>query len=176
MELDLACSLQVVHVPRVIMINQGADGLSRGIWMSALHLLADQHTLTRAIFDPLLPCSCLVNKVLSDFLGPCQWFRNWEDQWDGRSVFGRLTVWFPPLEIARQVITFVLESWVECPRNTSALFFIPRTVPAFWFGFIPLYRGSDHPASTSVTASNPRYTPNSGCCLISPPSPARSLS
>jgi hypothetical protein len=43
-------------------------------------------------------------------------------------------MWFPPPEIARQVITFVLESWVECPRTTSALFFIPRTVPAFWFG------------------------------------------
>jgi hypothetical protein len=135
MELELACSLQVVHVPGIIMINQGTDGLSRGIWMSALHLLADQRTLTRAIFDPLPPCPYLVNQVLSDFLGPCQWyFHNWEDQWDGQSVFGRLTVWFPPPEIARQVITFVLESWVECPRTTSALFFIPRTVPAFWFG------------------------------------------
>jgi hypothetical protein len=31
LELELDCSLQVVHVPGYLMINQGTDGLSRGI-------------------------------------------------------------------------------------------------------------------------------------------------
>jgi hypothetical protein len=45
-------------------------------------------------------------------------------------VFDRLTVWFPPPEIARQVLTFVFECWAEKPLTTSGLFFIPqRSVP-----------------------------------------------
>jgi hypothetical protein len=41
LELELECSLQAVHVPGLIMIDQGTDGLSRGIWMSALQGLED---------------------------------------------------------------------------------------------------------------------------------------
>jgi hypothetical protein len=39
LELNLECSLQVVHVPGLLMIDQGMDALSRGIWMSALQAL-----------------------------------------------------------------------------------------------------------------------------------------
>jgi hypothetical protein len=42
-------------------------------------------------------------------------------------------VWLPPPEIARDVISFVLNCYVERP-NTSGLFFIPRILPAFWRG------------------------------------------
>jgi hypothetical protein len=34
LELELNCTLKVVHVPGTIMIDQGTYGLSRGIWMS----------------------------------------------------------------------------------------------------------------------------------------------
>lgn len=134
-ELELGCSLQVVHIPGVVMIHQGTDGLSRGIWVSALHTLPDQRALTQAIFDPLPPCPVLVNRIILEFLHPCHWWLyDWADHWEGHRCFDRLTVWFPPPELARQVLTFVLESWVERPRSTSALFFVPRTVPAFWLG------------------------------------------
>jgi hypothetical protein len=53
LELELDGSLQVIHVPGVIMIDQGTDGLSRGIWMSALQGLQDSDRLTQAIFEPL---------------------------------------------------------------------------------------------------------------------------
>jgi hypothetical protein len=49
-------------------------------------------------------------------------------------IFDWLLVWFPPPEVARQIISFVLETWVKKPVTTSALFFIPQTVPAFWRG------------------------------------------
>ena len=52
-ELRLGCHLQVVHVPGLLMIRQGTDGLSRGIWMSALQGLIDTRRLTQAVFDPL---------------------------------------------------------------------------------------------------------------------------
>jgi hypothetical protein len=39
LELRLKCRLEPIHVPGRLMILQGADGLSRGIWMSADHVL-----------------------------------------------------------------------------------------------------------------------------------------
>ena len=53
LELELDCSLQVVHVPGYLMIDQGTDSLSRGIWMSSFHDLTDSSLLTQEIFAPL---------------------------------------------------------------------------------------------------------------------------
>jgi hypothetical protein len=39
LELRLKCRLEPIHVPGRLMVFQGADGLSRGIWVSADHLL-----------------------------------------------------------------------------------------------------------------------------------------
>jgi hypothetical protein len=52
LELELQCTLQGIHVPGIIMIDQGTDGLSCGIWMSALQGLEDSHDLTRAVCEP----------------------------------------------------------------------------------------------------------------------------
>jgi hypothetical protein len=53
LEICLGCHLQVVHVPGLLKIWQGTDGLSRGIWMTALQGLTDTRRLTQAVFDPL---------------------------------------------------------------------------------------------------------------------------
>jgi hypothetical protein len=135
LELELECSLQVIHVPGLIMIDQGTDGLSRGIWMSALQGLQDSDRLTQAIFEPLcfdkqLVDSCVGSYRLASECVHC----DWNSVWDARVCFDRLSVWFPPPEIARQVLIFMLETWAERPMTSSSLFFIPRTVPAFWSG------------------------------------------
>jgi hypothetical protein len=135
LELELTYTLQVIHVPGLLMIDQGNDGLSRGIWMSALQGLQDSHELTQAVFDPLCFDPLLVKSYVSRFcLADKYMYCDWNSVWDARDYFHRLTVWFPPPEIARQVITFMLESWYDCPLTTSSLFFVPRTVPAFWWG------------------------------------------
>jgi hypothetical protein len=59
---------------------------------------------------------------------------NWNAIWDARICFDRLSVWFPPPEVARQVLIVMLETWAERPLLSSGLFFIPGTVPAFWSG------------------------------------------
>ena len=41
LKMELDCCLQVVHVPGVVMIDQGTDDLSRGIWVSPFHGLTD---------------------------------------------------------------------------------------------------------------------------------------
>jgi hypothetical protein len=135
LELELTCTLQVIHVPGLLMIDQGTDGLSQGIWMSALQGLQDSHELTEAVFDPLCFDSPMVDSYVSRFrLANEYTYCDWNSVWDARDYFHKLTVWFPPPEIARQIITFMLESWSECPLTTSSLFFVPRTVPTFWWG------------------------------------------
>jgi hypothetical protein len=54
LKLELGCFLEVVHVPGLVLITQGTDGLSRGVWRSPRHDLLDPQRLTRAIFDPAI--------------------------------------------------------------------------------------------------------------------------
>jgi hypothetical protein len=134
-EQELDCHLQVIHVPGLVMITQGTDGLSRGVWMSALHSPIDQRYITQAVFDPVHYDPDLVEHYLSLYDLPRPWrYQDWRNPWDGEQCFDQLTVWFPPPEIARQAISFALETWVERPLTTSALFFVPRTLMAFWHG------------------------------------------
>ena len=134
LELQLAVVLEVIHVPGLVMIEQGTDGLSRGIWMSGLHSFMDERRLLQGIFDPVTYDSSLVWNHLPSG-APTKWvYYDWHLQWDARLLFDRFTIWCPPPELARQVLTFIMESWVERPLTTSALIFIPRTCSAAWSG------------------------------------------
>jgi hypothetical protein len=129
-ELRLGCYLEVIHVPAIVMIQQGADALSRGIWISPLQGLMDPRRITQAVFDPLPFDACLAQYYVDEFPAMHHMDRvwkycKWNCMWDAKLVFDRLTVWFAPPELARQVLTFVLESWAERPLTTSGLFFIP---------------------------------------------------
>ena len=134
LEILLECKLQVVHVPGVVMILQGTDGLSRGVWASRLHPHIDQARLTEAIFQP---CPRQVQLML-------RWTRalgwddivvsEWNDPLRGASLLHRFSIHYPPPELARQTLIFFLEAWVESPRDTGALFIVPRILAAFWHG------------------------------------------
>lgn len=58
--------LHVIHVPGVGMISQGTDGLSRGIWISALHPSVNQSTLVSSLFSPLPVTPTIISFILSD--------------------------------------------------------------------------------------------------------------
>jgi hypothetical protein len=91
--------------------------------------------LTHHVFDPTAFDPQLVESVLEQYNLPQAWhYHPWKAMWDARTCFDRLTVWFPPPEVARQLLSFILETWVERPETTSALIFVPRVVAAFWFG------------------------------------------
>ncbi|CAJ1946038.1 unnamed protein product [Cylindrotheca closterium] len=131
LELDLQCVLQVVHVPGRVLITQGTDGLSRGVWMSALQNIMDSDRLTQAIFDPVPFDMALVWTHLPQS-APVTQYRSWNQPWTASLCLHQTTVWCPPPELARQLLTFLLNSWVECPFTTSALLFVPRVVEASW--------------------------------------------
>jgi hypothetical protein len=57
LELELGCHLEVIHVPGTLMICQGTDGLSRGLWlapsrMQCTLLLESSQALAAAPFQP----------------------------------------------------------------------------------------------------------------------------
>ena len=135
LELELGCQLQVVHVPGVVMIVQGSDALSRGVWITPFQETMDQCTLTAAVFAPLAPDRALVDYCIGLYNLPVDYIvQPWDSEWLASPLLDKMSVWFPPPELARQSIAFMLAAWVQRPRTTSALFFVPRIVPAFWFG------------------------------------------
>ena len=149
LEVKLGCHLNVVHVPGLLMIQEGTDGLSRGIWINPWHETISRDQLLSHIFSPLPVNWELVNQYVQECIPawhadhpgpplPPQW-PSWSLQpWDTPphllQLRGRFTVWFPPPELARQAITLLLEAYAECPLHTSGLLFVPRIIPAFWRG------------------------------------------
>jgi hypothetical protein len=83
------------------MIDQGTDGLSRGIWMSALQGLEDSGRLTQAVFEPLRFDRLLVDSYIKNYqLAQQHVHCDGNSTWDARVCFDRLSVWFPPPELA----------------------------------------------------------------------------
>jgi hypothetical protein len=134
LELELNIDLQVIHVPGVAMIQQGTDGLSRGIWASELHPYADQGTLTASVFAPCGPSRAMVAKILADHdvRWPSWALIAWDAPHDPYAWIHHNTAWFPPPELARQCLCAFMEVWVESPGDTAALFVVPRVLAAFW--------------------------------------------
>ena len=116
------------------MIQQGTDGLSRGIWMSSLHAFLDQSAILTAVFAPLPFDEILVYKFLPREFRSSWFHQELQQPWNAQLCFHRLSVWFPPLELARQSLTFMLNTWIEQPATTACLFFIPRSCSAAWRG------------------------------------------
>jgi hypothetical protein len=102
-EIELECSLPVVHVPGIARIGQGTGGLSRGVWASVLHNLAHQGSLSRRIYAPLsLDCQ-LVNQSADVYGLPHQWrYQDWPGPGIVEDLFNTRSAWFPPPELARQ--------------------------------------------------------------------------
>ena len=91
--------------------------------------------LTAAVFAPLTPDPNLILSYINQYHLPSTYrLQPWSDQWIASTLLDSFSVWFPPPEIARQAITFMLQAWVQRPNTTSALFFIPRVTPGCWFG------------------------------------------
>lgn len=136
LELALDCRLQVVHIPGKAIIEQGTDGLSRGVWISEWHRGKDPRELTESIFRPTPVQPHLITQTCQQ-LGwnphACR-ISDWRDPLQGHQMMHRYSCHFPPPELARQAIIFFLEAWVESPLDTGAIFFVPRVLSAFWHG------------------------------------------
>jgi hypothetical protein len=107
LEIQLGCLLQVVHVPGVVMIRQGTDGLSRGVWATPYQGQLDQRILVASVFAPLVPDFALLERHIQWFKLPGPWSNQpWTAYGQAAAVLGRFTACFPPPELARPLISF----------------------------------------------------------------------
>ena len=136
LEIELDIHLNVVHIPGLVMNDQGTDNLSQGIWMSSLHSYMDERALLAAIFAPVTfdwSLLQLISSYVDIDLSNCIYY-DWNSEWKERLCFHQTTVWTPPPELGRQVITFLLNMWIEQPYSTAALIILPRTCGASYRG------------------------------------------
>ena len=125
------CHLEVVHVPGTLMITQGTDGLSRGIWLAAERRA---HGLNQSLFHPI-PYSQELGLWAA---GQCGYQGLWPsylsfpEVQDWRCTLHRLTIWTPPPECGRQLLATYLRQWVQAPTTTSAIFLLPRILQREW--------------------------------------------
>ena len=116
------------------MIQQGTDGLSRGMWSSPLHQPVDHTPLNAAVFAPLTPDGALVSGYVDHYsLDPTWHIHSYEQYW-GSTLFDHLSVVFPPPELARTCLINLLEAWAERPTTTSGLLFVPHILSGCWAG------------------------------------------
>jgi hypothetical protein len=134
-EIHLGCRLESLHVPGDLMIDVGPDGLSRGIWLSP-----ERHTTTSALASQkvleAVPYSAALGRWVVAQAGlsvhtPVLQIKGVQD-WTFDNVCGRVSVWTPAPEVARQALRFFLDAWVESPWNSAGLFIIPRVLQREW--------------------------------------------
>jgi len=136
LELKLNILLNVIHIPGRVMITQGTDGLSRGVWMSSLHNQVSQEAILAGIFSPVAyhPELFTIARTKEPTLCERGMYQHWEANWNEESCFNRLTIWCPPPELGRQLVCYLMNMWIEQPFTTSCLIFIPRTCSASYLG------------------------------------------
>ena len=130
LEMELQCVLQVIHVPGTAMIEQGTDGLSRGVALQALGA-HKSNSLVPLLWRAVPPSPTLLQWVLT-ILPPLyptnvQWLfhDDWSD-WSRTAMLNSFVFWCPSPGFARQAILQALSVWVESPTTCGHVFLVPR--------------------------------------------------
>ena len=111
-----------------------------------------ERSILAAIFAPTTFDLSLMNLIqhhLPTALSPF-FYHDWSQPWNEELCFDRLTVWCPPPELGCQLITFLLNMWVEQPHTTLSLIILPRTCSASYRGLSKsiLHIGTIDPQNT----------------------------
>ena len=80
-EIEVDIHLPVIHIPGVVMIQQGTDNLSQGIWISSLHSLMDEREILAAIFAPVMFHESL-SRILADIVPEIDFSKCYYYPWD----------------------------------------------------------------------------------------------
>ena len=117
------------------MIKQGADGLSRGVWISPWHEQVPTQKLLSLILSSVILLPGWHAWMTSHFILLSHLSAtviDWSMDWNPDQVLDLATTWIPPPEMASQSISFVLNTWVERPTTTSAVFIVPQVLSQQW--------------------------------------------
>jgi hypothetical protein len=134
-EVRLGCRIEVIHVPGTLMIEEGTDGLSRGLWLAPHRVHRSSLTEAASALGPVPYTHTLGHWVLEFVgLGRLSSFtlHTTTSPWTFSSIYGQLSLWFPAPEVARMALVKFLDIWVEGPLITSGIFIIPRIMQRDW--------------------------------------------
>ena len=130
LEMELQCVLQVIHVPGTAMIEQGTDGLSRGVTMQSLgsHRSNSLIPLLWRAAPPSLALLQWVLAVLPPVYPPgVQWLLHTDfSDWTKTAMLNSFVFWCPSPGFAKQAILQALSVWVEAPTSCGHIFLVPR--------------------------------------------------
>jgi hypothetical protein len=136
LELELGCFLEVVHVPGTVIIEQGSDDLSRGLWLSQHRSYAAAPELIPSLLEAVSLRDGWEDTLRArlPFLRqfPCCSAIHWDSYWRAADIFDRVTIWNPPPEMAAHALHQLLSTWVERPRTTAAVILLPRILQRQW--------------------------------------------
>jgi hypothetical protein len=135
LELNLGCLLEVVHVPGVVVIDQGTDDLSRGVWISPLHAHIDPQQVTMDVFAGVNGVPSLLPWIRTCLdLSPSArlTLRSHGEYPTASRVLHQHSVWCPPPETTRQLLCSLMLLWTESPWTTSFTLVVPRILIRQW--------------------------------------------
>jgi hypothetical protein len=138
LEIELGCRLEPIHVPGLLMIDEGTDGLSRGMWLAPARLtrssiMESSLALGGVRFSPALGRWALETVGLS--MGTSFRLQDTLSTWNHKEIANQVSMWIPVPEVARQALVRFLDIWVEGPTTTSGIFLVPRIMQKDW-GYI----------------------------------------
>jgi hypothetical protein len=164
MEIELGCRLEPIHVPGLLMIDQGTDGQSRGMWLAPARLTRSS-IMESSLALGGTPYSAALALWALDRVGlPLNTTYQLQDtlsDWSFDRVYGQTSMWLPVPEVARQALVSFLDIWVEGPTKTDGIFMIPRIMQKDW-GYIckhVLVLGEFYPGSLPGTCSYDSHIP-----------------
>jgi hypothetical protein len=138
LEIELGCRLEPIHVPGLLMIDQGTDGQSRGMWLAPSRLTRSS-ILESSLALGGTPYSVDLAEWALDAVGlPKDTVYQLQDTLSNLhfdKIYGQISMWFPVPEVARQALVCFLDIWVEGPTHTSGIFLVPRIMQKDW-GYI----------------------------------------
>ena len=117
------------------MIEEGSDDLSRGVWVSELHVHVDSSKVTQEVFRPFPVTSGLLSWVRHCLNLPSAYplrMRQYTSVPSARAVLHCHSVWCPAPELARQLLCSLLLLWSECPLTTAFTVVVPRVLQRQW--------------------------------------------
>jgi hypothetical protein len=129
MEMLHGCQLEVIHVPGDVLIDEGTDGLSRGVWNTALQV--PRRFPVAELFAPFPLCPPLISWAYQQAgISQPSKIRTFEDldAWPRSEMLQQHCVWSLSPTVARQAFTTAALAWVESPLNSSHLFIVPRVM------------------------------------------------
>jgi hypothetical protein len=126
LEVLMGCRIEVIHVSGVLMIDEGTDGLSRGLWLSPHRSSLLESALALGPITYTHPLGQWALEIC-DLDRDTPFVKQQSlDDWNFASISEQTTTWIPSPGIARQALVKFLESWVETPTQTRGIFLIPR--------------------------------------------------